>query len=50
VAQLRSREALAAAVAGAAIVLVLVPFAPPWVPIIAAVAGCLVGMRGGRRE
>jgi predicted branched-subunit amino acid permease len=50
VAQLRSREAVTAAVAGAAIALFLVPFTPPGVPIIAAVAGCLVGLRGGRRE
>jgi 4-azaleucine resistance transporter AzlC len=50
VAQLRSRDAVAAAVAGAAIALALTPFAPPGVPIIVAVAGCLVGLRGGRRE
>lgn len=50
VAQLRSRDAVAAALAGAVIALVLVPFTPPGVPIIAAVAGCLVGLRGGKRE
>ena len=50
VAQLRSRDAVAAAVAGAAIALVLVPFTPPGVPIIAAVLGCLVGLRGGEHE
>ena len=50
VAQLRTREAVGAAVAGAAIALVLIPFAPPGVPIIAAVAGCLVGLRGRRPQ
>jgi 4-azaleucine resistance transporter AzlC len=50
IAQLRSRDAVAAAVAGAAIALILIPFAPPGVPIIAAVAACLIGLRGGRRE
>lgn len=50
VAQLRSRDAVVAALAGAVIALVLVPFTPPGVPIIAAVAGCLVGLRGGKRE
>jgi 4-azaleucine resistance transporter AzlC len=43
--QLGSAQARAAAVAGAAIALVLVPLAPPGVPIIAAAAGCLVGLR-----
>jgi predicted branched-subunit amino acid permease len=46
--QLGSREARAAAVAGAAISLALVPLTPPGVPIIAAAAGCLVGLRGRR--
>ena len=43
--QLSSRRAVAAALAGAGIALVLLPFTPPGVPIIAAVAGCLVGLR-----
>jgi 4-azaleucine resistance transporter AzlC len=45
--QLRSREAVAAALIGAAIAIVLVPFAPVGVPIIAAAAGCLAGWRRG---
>ncbi len=45
VGQLRSRRAVAAAVAGGAIALALLPFAPPGVPLVAAVAGCLVGLR-----
>jgi predicted branched-subunit amino acid permease len=43
--QLGSRRAGAAALAGAAIALALTPLAPPGVPIIAAAAGCLVGLR-----
>jgi 4-azaleucine resistance transporter AzlC len=43
--QLKSRRAVAAALAGAAIAAVLVPFTPPGVPIIAATAGVLVGVR-----
>jgi 4-azaleucine resistance transporter AzlC len=43
--QLRSRQATTAAAAGAAIALVLVPLAPAGVPIIAATAACLVGLR-----
>lgn len=45
VGQLRSRRALLAALAGGGIALALIPFAPPGVPIVAAVAGCLVGLR-----
>ena len=45
VGQLRTRRAVAAAVAGGGIALALLPFAPPGVPIIAAAAGCLVGLR-----
>lgn len=45
VGQLRTRRAVAAALAGGAIALVLLPFTPPGVPIIAAVLGCLVGIR-----
>ena len=43
--QLGSRRAVAAALAGGAIALVLLPFTPPGVPIVAAVLGCLVGLR-----
>ena len=39
---------LRAALAGGAIALVLLPFAPAGVPVIAAVAGVLVAARGGR--
>ena len=42
--QVRSRQALAAAVAGGVIALVLIPFTPPGVPIIAATAACLIGL------
>jgi 4-azaleucine resistance transporter AzlC len=45
VGQLRSRRAGAAAVAGGAIALALLPFTPPGVPLVAAVAGCLLGLR-----
>jgi 4-azaleucine resistance transporter AzlC len=45
VAQLSSRQALVAAVLGATIALALVPFSSPGVPIIAAAAACLVGLR-----
>jgi 4-azaleucine resistance transporter AzlC len=44
-AQVRSRRALAAAAAGAAIALALVPFAPAGLPIVAASAACLLGLR-----
>jgi len=43
--QLTSRRAVAAALAGGGIALILLPFTPPGVPIIAAVLGCLVGLR-----
>ena len=43
--QLGSRRAVAAALAGGGIALVLLPFTPPGVPIVAAVLGCLVGLR-----
>ena len=46
--QLRSRTAGVAALAGGLIALVLVPVAPPGVPVIAATLGVLVGLR--RRE
>ena len=44
-AQLRDRRRIAAAAAGAAIALALVPFTPAGVPIIAASAAVLVGWR-----
>jgi 4-azaleucine resistance transporter AzlC len=42
--QLKTRQAVVAAVIGAAVSLVLVPFTPPGVPIVAAAAGALVGL------
>jgi len=42
--QVRTRQALAAAIAGAMIALILVPFAPAGVPIIAATGACLIGL------
>jgi 4-azaleucine resistance transporter AzlC len=45
VGQLRTRRGVAAALAGAGIALVLLPFTPPGVPIVAAAAGSLVGLR-----
>jgi branched chain amino acid efflux pump len=44
--QLHTRDARLAAAIGAAIALVLTPFTPPGVPIIAASAGALVGSVG----
>jgi predicted branched-subunit amino acid permease len=41
--QVRGRRALAAAVAGAAIALALLPLTPAGVPIVAASAACLLG-------
>jgi branched chain amino acid efflux pump len=43
--QLKTRRAVMAALAGGGIALVLLPFAPPGVPIVVAVIGCLVGLR-----
>ncbi|MEX0816756.1 MAG: AzlC family ABC transporter permease [Gaiellales bacterium] len=43
--QVRSRRALAAALAGGAIALALLPFTPAGIPIIAASAACLLGLR-----
>jgi 4-azaleucine resistance transporter AzlC len=43
--QLRSRRALAAALLAAAVALVLIPFTPAGIPIIAASAACLLGWR-----
>jgi predicted branched-subunit amino acid permease len=45
---LRTRTAVAAAVLGAAISLALLPVAPAGVPIVAASAACLVGLRRAR--
>jgi predicted branched-subunit amino acid permease len=45
---LRTRTSLAAAVLGGAIALALVPVAPAGVPIVAASAACLVGLRQAR--
>jgi 4-azaleucine resistance transporter AzlC len=42
--QLRSREAVAAAVLGATVSLALVPVTPPGVPIVAAAAAALIGL------
>jgi branched chain amino acid efflux pump len=46
--QLRGVRAIVAALLGAAMALILLPLAPPGVPIIAAAAACLVGL-GERR-
>jgi 4-azaleucine resistance transporter AzlC len=45
VGQVHSRRALAAALLGAAISLALVPVVPAGVPIVAASAACLIGLR-----
>jgi 4-azaleucine resistance transporter AzlC len=45
VTQVHDREALAAAMLGGLIALVLLPFAPAGVPIVAAAAACLLGWR-----
>ena len=45
VSQLASRRAVVAAVAGAIIALALIPFTAAGVPIIAASAACLIGLR-----
>lgn len=42
--QLRERRAIAAAVMGASIALVLTPFVPPGLPILAASGACLLGI------
>ena len=42
---LRSRDALAAALIGAGIALALTPITPAGIPVIAATAACLVGLR-----
>ena len=43
--QLRGRRAIAAAALGAAIAFVLIPFTPAGIPVVAAVAACVVGWR-----
>jgi branched chain amino acid efflux pump len=43
--ELRSRAALSSALLGAAIALALVPFAPPGIPVVAASAAALLGLR-----
>src|SRR3954463_12615440 len=43
--QLREPRATLAAVVGGAIALLLIPFTPPGVPIVAASAACLLGLR-----
>jgi 4-azaleucine resistance transporter AzlC len=48
VGQLSSRRAVAAALLGGAIALALIPVAPAGVPVIAATAACLIGLRGPR--
>jgi predicted branched-subunit amino acid permease len=45
---LRNREAVAAALLGAALALVLTPLVPAGLPVIAASAACLVGLRHRR--
>jgi predicted branched-subunit amino acid permease len=42
---LRSRRALEAAALAAVLVLCLLPFSPPGLPIVAASAACLLGLR-----
>ncbi|MGH3060110.1 MAG: AzlC family ABC transporter permease [Gaiellaceae bacterium] len=43
--QVRTRRALAAALLGGVVALVLLPFTAPGVPIVAAAAACLIGWR-----
>jgi 4-azaleucine resistance transporter AzlC len=50
VGQIRSRRAGVAAVAGAAIALVVTPFAKPGIPLIAACLACAIGWRRTPRE
>jgi 4-azaleucine resistance transporter AzlC len=45
----RGRGPLTAALLGAAIALALMPFAPPGVPVLAASAAALIGLRGGAK-
>jgi 4-azaleucine resistance transporter AzlC len=48
--QVRERSRLLAALGGAAIALVLMPFTGPGIPIVAASLACLVGARNGARR
>ncbi|HET7759519.1 MAG TPA: AzlC family ABC transporter permease [Gaiellaceae bacterium] len=48
--QLRTRTATVAALLGGAIALVLIPLAPPGVPIVVASAACLLGLRRGEDD
>ena len=48
VAQLHSRRALGAALTGAALALTLTPFTPAGIPVLAATAACLIGIRRER--
>lgn len=43
--QVRSRRALAAAVLGGTVALILIPFTPAGVPIVAAAGACMIGWR-----
>ena len=43
--ELRNRRALVAAVLAAAVAVILIPFTPPGVPVIAACAAALIGLR-----
>jgi 4-azaleucine resistance transporter AzlC len=45
VSQLRARRAVAAALVGGALALGLIPVTPPGIPIVAASAACLIGLR-----
>lgn len=45
VAQLRSRRTTVAAATGAAVALSLTPFTPAGIPVLAATAACLIGLR-----
>jgi 4-azaleucine resistance transporter AzlC len=46
--ELRDRESLLVAVAAGAVALALVPFTPPGIPVVAACAAALLGLRGRR--
>jgi len=46
--EMRDRAALSSALLGAAIALCLVPFAPPGIPVVAASAAALLGLRARR--
>ncbi len=43
--ELRDRSMVSSALLGAAIALVLVPFTPPGIPVVAAAAAALLGLR-----